>query len=91
MKKCKYFQLDKEAYEEQKAYMDYCASQGWEIDKTDFNTCGYCVFHSIENGFPGERLYCCNHPDNLSIVGSDSVFDHLPEDADLSRVLDSIV
>jgi hypothetical protein len=50
----------------------------------------FCTYFKVQDGYPGETLYCCSHPDNRQILDIESVFDGMDDPYEIGRLLDAI-
>lgn len=94
MTECKFYERDEAAFAERLDYMRHCAVEGYtyqpdeEPERPCYNFCKHLGQH---NGYPGETLYCCEHPDNRKIIECESVFDGVDDHDQRMRILDAIV
>ena len=94
MTDCRFYEIDVVAFSEHLNYMRHCASEGYagyepeeEPDRPCYN---FCKHYGQHDGFPGETLFCCEHPENRQILDCVSVFDGVDDYYECMRILDEI-
>jgi len=50
----------------------------------------FCKYFVVQDGYPGETLYCCSHKENSQILDGESVFDGVEDYHERLRILDAI-
>ena len=88
MKECKYYERDEDAFAEHIDYMRHCAAEGtagYEPDEEPERLCdSFCKHYCESNGYPGEILCYCGHPENPGVdLGSYSMFDGVDDQQEL--------
>ena len=92
MTECRFYERDDAAFLEHLDYMRACAmNHSGETDEEPKRPCyNFCKHYELRNGFPGEALHCCGHPENKHIIDCDSVFDGVTDHTQRMRILDAI-
>ena len=73
MKTCKFYERDEQAYND---YIDWqrslAASYPGQYPEEEPETmcAAFCKYYGQYDGFPGETLECCEHPDNRRILNA---------------------
>jgi hypothetical protein len=91
---CQYYERDDAAFQEYIEMERHFAAETprqYPGEEPDSPCQGFCKHFASHNGFPGETLYCCEHPDNRKILECESVFDGVDNYAERLRILDEIV
>jgi len=78
----------KEYLEEEAHYEKHFPRSPYKFDNLPCKN--FCTYFKVQDGFPGETLYCCSHKENSQILDGDSVFDGVDDPDERLRILDAI-
>ena len=72
---CKFYERDDQAYNDYIDWARHCAAdnpQPYPEEEPDTMCAAFCKYYAQHNGFPGEILECCEHPNNRRILSADN-------------------
>jgi len=80
----------KKQIEEESAYMEAHTPPRSPYKFDNLPCQEFCKHFVVQDGYPGETLYCCSHAENRQILDGDSVFNGMDDPWKIGRLLDAI-